>query len=255
MAFQLGRALSRGVRRSVSLSGLVVLGLTVLYQVAFVTSLNTLIVNQLPDQIQPSDVGMSSLTLPLSTDAAIVVTVVSFLIGFGVFLVAARLLSRDLAELSTLPADVFTRRIGRAFLSAAAVSLVLGVVVPLGFALFIVPGLFLAICFQFAIFAVAVEDEGPLDALRRSWELARGNRWRLLGLVVLLGVVGGISGAAGSLFSLANPLIGQLVSLGANSIFLVLMYGILADAFLQLREEPLLGSGGGPSGTPDVGAL
>ena len=255
MALQLGRALSRGVRRSVSVSGLVVLGLTALYQLVFVTSLNTLIVNQLPDQIQPREAGVSSLTLPLSTDAAIVVTVVSLLIGFGVFVVAVRLLSRDLAELSTLPSDVFTRRIGRAFLSAAAVSLVLGVVIPLGFALLIVPGLFLAISFQFAIFAVAVEDEGPLDAFRRSWELARGNRWRLLGLVVLLGVVGGISGAAGSLFSLASPLVGQVVSLGANSIFLVLMYGILADAFLQLREEPLLGSGGGPSGTPDVEAL
>ncbi len=255
MALQLGRALSRGVRRSVSVSGLVVLGLTVLYQVALVTSLNTLILNQLPDRIQPREAGLSSLTLPLSTDAAIVVTVVSLLIGFGVFLVAARLLSRDPAELSTLPAEVFTRRMGRAFLSAAAVSLVLGVVLPLGFALFLVPGLFLAVSFQFAIFAVAVEDEGPLDAFRRSWELARGNRWRLLGLVVLLGVVGGIAGAAGSLFSLASPLVGQLVSLAANSVFLVLTYGILADAFLQLREEPLLGRGGGHSGTPDVEAL
>ena len=255
MALRLGRAVSRGIRRSLSVSGLVVLGLTALYQIVFVTALNTLIVNQLPDQIPPREAGVSSLTLPLSTDAAIVVTVVSLLIGFGVFLVAARLLSRDSAELSSLPADVFTRRIGRAFLSAAAVSLVLGVVIPLGFALLIIPGLFLAISFQFAIFAVAVEDDGPLDALRRSWELASGNRWRLLGLVVLFGVVGGISGAAGSVVSLASPLVGQLVSLGANSVFLVLMYGILADAFLQLREEPLLGSGGGPSGTPDVNAL
>ena len=100
-----------------------------------------------------------------------------------------------------------------------------------------------------AVFAVAVEDDGPVAALRRSWELASGNRWRLLALVVLLGVVGGVSGAVGSVFSLADPLVGQVVSIGITSVFLVLMYGILADAFLQLREEPLLAGSGGSSGT------
>ena len=254
MALQLGRALGRGARRSASLSGLVVLVLTVLYQIAFLGAVNTIIANLLPDGVRPTEAGAIGFSLPLSTDAAAVLAVVSFLFGTGVFMVAARLLARDTTTLASLPATAFTRRLGRALPSLVVVNLVLAVVIPLGLALFVVPGLFLAVSFQFAVFAVAVEDHGPLGALRRSWTLARGDRWRLLVLVVLFGVVGGVSGALGSLFSLADPLVGQLVSVGVTSVFLVLMYGVLADAFLQLRGEPMLG-GGGSSGTADVEAL
>lgn len=154
------------------------------------------------------------------------------------FLVTARLLTRDLSALSSLPGNLFTRRIGRAFLSALVVSAVLVVVVPLGFALLFIPGLFLTVSLQFALFAVAVEDTGPIDALRRSWELASGNRWRLLALIILFGVLGGIGGAVGSLFAFVSPLLGQLASLVINSVLVILMYGILADAFVQLRNGP-----------------
>jgi hypothetical protein len=255
MALQLGRALGRGARRSASVSGLVVLVLTVLYQIAFLGAVNTIIANLLPDGVRPTETGTIGFSLPLSTDAAAVLAVVSFLFGTGVFVVAARLLARDPTTLASLPAEAFTRRLGRALPSLVVVNLVLAVAIPLGLALFVVPGLFLAVSFQFAVFAVAVEDHGPLGALRRSWTLASGDRWRLLVLVVLFGVVGGVSGALGSLFSLADPLVGQLVSVGVTSVFLVLMYGVLADAFLQLRGEPMLGGGGGSSGTADVEAL
>jgi len=254
MALNLGRALGRGARRSASISGLVVLVLTVVYQLAFLGAVNTLVVNLLPAGAQPTDAGAIGFSLPLSTDVAAVLAFVSILFGTGVFLVAARLLARDPTTLASLPTEVFTRRLGRALLSLLVVNLLLAVALPIGLVLFVVPGLFLAVSFQFAVFAVAVEDHGPVGALRRSWVLASGSRWRLLALVVLLVVVGGIAGAMGSVFSLADPLVGQLVSLGVNSVFLVLMYGILADAFLQLREEPLLGSGGAP-GTTDVEAL
>ena len=249
MALKLGRALGRGARRSASVSGLVVLVLTAVYQLVFLGAVNTLVVNLLPAGAQPAEVGSIGFSLPLSTDAAAALGVVSFLFGTGVFLVAARLLARDTTALGSLPAEAFTRRLGWALLSVLVVNVVLSILIPLGLALLIVPGLFLAVSFQFAVFAVAVEDDGPVAALRRSWELASGNRWRLLALVVLLGVVGGVSGAVGSVFSLADPLVGQVVSIGITSVFLVLMYGILADAFLQLREEPLLAGRGGSSGT------
>jgi hypothetical protein len=255
MALQLGRALGRGARRSASVSGLVVLVLSVLYQIAFLGAVNTAVVNLLPDGVRPTDAGAVGFSLPISTEMAGVLAVASLLFGTGVFVVAARLLARDPTTLGSLPTDAFTRRIGRALLSALVVNLVLAVAIPLGLALFVIPGLFLAVSFQFAVFAIAVEDAGPVGALKRSWALASGDRWRLLVLVLLLAVVGGVSGAVGSLFSLADPLVGQLLSLALTSVVLVLMYGILADAFLQLREEPVFGTGGGSPGTADVGAL
>jgi hypothetical protein len=128
----------------------------------------------------------------------------ALLLGVGVFLVTARLLTRGLSKLSSLPDDLFTRRIGRAFLSALVVSVILAVALPLGFALLFVPGLFPTVSLQFALFAVAVEDTSPIDALRRSWEPVSGNRWRLLALVVLFGILGGIGGVVGSLFAVGG---------------------------------------------------
>lgn len=255
MALQLGDALGRGARRSASTSGLAILALTVLYQFALLGALNTVIVNLLPSGVDPAEVGSIGFSLPLSTDGALALLIVSFLFGTGVFLVAARLLARDTTTLGSIPAEAFTHRLGRGLLSLLVVNLVLAVAIPLGLVLLVIPGLFLAVGFQFAVFAVAVEDRGPIAALRRSWALASGDRWRVLALVVLFAVVGGVSGALGSALSLADPLVGQLVSMGATSVFLVLMYGVLADAFLQLRDEPLLGRGGGSSGTTDAGTL
>lgn len=234
MALQLGRAVGRGARRSLSISGIVALVLTICYQVLFVGSFNAVLVSRLPSELQAGDVGIG-FALPLPTEIAAVLTVASLLIGIGIFLVTARLLARDVSALSSLPSTLFTRRLGRAFPSAVVVSVVLGVAIPIGFAFLLVPGLFLAVSFQFALFAVAVEDTGPIEAFRRSWELANGNRWRLLALVVLFGVVGAIGGTVGSVFAFVSPSAGQLASLVINSVLIILMYGIIADSFVQLR--------------------
>ncbi|WP_251331127.1 hypothetical protein [Haloplanus pelagicus] len=182
MALRLGQALGRGARRAFSVSGIVALVLTICYQVLLVGSLNTVIVNRLPSSVESGDIDTIGFTLPLPTEVAAALGLVAFLLGIVVVVVAARLLTRDLPALSSLPGDLFTRRLGRAFLSTLVVSVVLAVVIPLGFVLLFFPGLFLTVSLQFAVFAVAVEDTGPVDALRRSWELASGNRWRLLAL-------------------------------------------------------------------------
>ncbi|WP_338742272.1 hypothetical protein [Haloplanus salilacus] len=234
MALQLGKAIGRGARRSLSSSGIVALVLMICYQVLFVGSFNAVVVDQLPSGVRSGDAGIG-FALPLSTEVAAGLAVFALLLGIGVFLVTARLFARDLSDLSSLPGNLFTRRIGRAFLSTLVISVVLGVAIPIGFAFLLVPGLFLAVSLQFAVFAVAVEDTGPIEAFRRSWELASGNRWRLLALVVLFGVIGAIGGAVGSVFAFVSPSAGQLASLVINSVLVILMYGIIADSFVQLR--------------------
>ena len=235
MALQLGRAIGRGARRSLSISGIVALVLMICYQVLFVGSFNAVIVDTLPSGVRSGDAGIG-FALPLPTEVAAGLAVVALLLGIGVFLVTARLFARDISALSSLPGNLFTRRLGRAFLSALVVSVVLGVAIPVGFVLLFVPGLFLAVTFQFAVFVVAVKDAGPIEAFRRSWELASGNRWRLLALVVLFGVIGAVGGVLGTLFALVSPSVGQLASLVINSVVLILMYGIIAESFVQLRS-------------------
>ncbi len=97
------------------------------------------------------------------------------------------------------------RIIGAAIVAAVLLSLlvgvplvVLGVIagvanVPLVFLLY-VPVIFVAAPFVLVSWFVAVpaaqlESAGPVGALRRSWRLVSGSRWRVIGLVLLLSVL------------------------------------------------------------------
>ena len=55
--------------------------------------------------------------------------------------------------------------------------------IPVGLAT-LVAVVWLSLGFLFAIHAVAIDGCGPIEALARSWALARGRRWRLLGFVL-----------------------------------------------------------------------
>jgi hypothetical protein len=93
--------------------------------------------------------------------------------------------------------------------------------VALGFVLFIVPGIWLAVSWVFAAQAVVVEGRRGTGALRRSFELVRGRWWRVFGIVVLLSLLGSaasgilsrpLNAAADSLNSGALALVSQIVA-------------------------------------------
>ncbi|MBO4248096.1 hypothetical protein IL252_09750 [Halomicrobium sp. IBSBa] len=234
VTLQIGTALGRGSRRALSTSGIALMALTVAYQLVFVGSINTAVAGMLPDSAQQGQIG---LTLPISTSVSGLLAVVSILFGTYVLLVATRLLVREPGELSSLPSELFTHRVGRALVAAVVANVVVSITVTLGLIALVVPGLFLSVSFTFVFFAIGVEDQGPINALRRSWELATGNRWRLFGLVLIVGIVAGAVGGLSSLFAMAGPAVGQIVILTIISIVTIVNYGILADAFVQLRTE------------------
>lgn len=249
MTLQIGQALGRGTRRSLSVSGIVLVVSLLFSQIGITGAANTVAANSLPPEAA-AEAGGTGFSFPVSTAVGVAIGVVAMLVGIVVFLAAARLLSRDLSELGSVPMELLTHRFGRASLTAIAVSIILGIVIPIGFLFLIIPGIFLAISFQFAIYAVAVEDRGPIDALRRSWELASGNRWRLFGLGLIVFVITAIGGSIGSLVSFASPTAGAVVSLVVNAVLTIVAYGILADAFVQLRNgsaATTVGTGGATS--------
>ena len=59
----------------------------------------------------------------------------------------------------------------------------------LGFALFVIPGVFVAVACYFAAQAAVVEEHRGVGALRRSWELVKGSWWRTFGIVVVLSII------------------------------------------------------------------
>ena len=74
-------------------------------------------------------------------------------------------------------------------------SIASGVIVFVGFILLIIPGIILAVRLQYATYLIVDKNLGPIEALKTSWKLTRGNTWNLfffgilLGLINILGVV------------------------------------------------------------------
>ncbi|ERH01647.1 MAG: hypothetical protein J07HN6_01203 [Halonotius sp. J07HN6] len=236
MTLSIGRTLGNGLQRSLSLSGLVVFLLTAVSQLLLVGATNTLLADLVRRWLPAASLSTTGFTLPVSTTVAALLGVVLILFGTFVFIIGTRLFTRDQRSLSTIPRGVFTHRIGRAFLSGLAVSVIITPFITAGM-LLLVPGLFLAVSFQFAIFAVGVEDAGPITACRRSWRLARGNRWRLLGLVAVFTALAIVASSVAALLSVVSPVAGQIASVVALSGTVVVLYAMLADAFLQLSGE------------------
>ncbi|WP_178917744.1 hypothetical protein [Natronomonas gomsonensis] len=252
MSLQIGDALGDGIRRSLTYSGGVLMVLTFVYQLLFLGSVNAVFIDILPPEAQQS--GQLGFALPVPAAVASVIAVVGLAFGVVLYIAATRALTREQSELNSLPGELFTRRMGRAFISSIGANIIVTIAVTIGFILLFVPGIFLAISFIFVIFAIGVEDERAMDSLSRSWELASGNRWGLFALGLIVGVITAVGSSIGSVASFVSPAAGQVLSLALTSVFAIISYGILADAYLQVRgEKP--GSGGGttePTSDPEA---
>jgi uncharacterized membrane protein len=59
-------------------------------------------------------------------------------------------------------------------------ALLYGVIVLLGIICFIIPGIWLAIRLQFYKYLVVDKKMGPIEALKGSWNMTKGNVWNLI---------------------------------------------------------------------------
>jgi hypothetical protein len=241
MALQLIDAITDGTRRVLTRTGGVLLVLLLAQQLLLVTSINTLLAAEAP----PAVTDVIGLTIPVSGTVAGAVLLGTFVFSGVYFVVLSRAFARPLPQLSSFPTELYTRRVGRATLSTLVGGIVVFVAVMIGFAFLLVPGLFLAACFLFFIFAVGVEDRGVLGALKRSWSLSKGNRLRLVAIVLISGIVGAFVGVVPTLFQLAGAsALGDIASAVINSVLFTFVYGITAAAYLQVADGE--GSLGGP---------
>lgn len=117
-------------------------------------------------------------------------------------------------------------------------SLLMGLVVFLGFLLLIVPGLVLIAGLLLAVPVLVLEPGmSPSAALSRSWELTRGSKWRMLGLLVTVFALLYIPLAAvGGLFAVMGIFLFGLVLAGLIQVFVYpLFYCVLTIAYYDLR--------------------
>jgi hypothetical protein len=133
-------------------------------------------------------------------------------------------------------------------LMATALLAVIAVVIGL-FAL-IIPGLWLIGSFSMLTAAIALEEAGPVDALRRSMTLVRGRWWPTVGFLIMVGLLGSVAAQLVQLIAL--PIIGAAgagLASGLGFVVLVVAQGLVVAAIavmitlwyfdLRARKEPV----------------
>lgn len=164
--------------------------------------------------------GTSEGGLQGGSSTAILVTTVS--VGFPLILVAAfvnmgGLTYGAIQGLAGRPVAFGTMfSVGfRRLLPMIVAGIVIGLAVGLGFLLLIVPGVILGCGLAAAMPVVVAEKMGPLDAIRRSWELTSGSR----GTIFLTGLIFVLINLGLTLVGIVLgliPILGQLASLIIN---------------------------------------
>jgi len=257
MTLQLGRAISDGIKRILTPTGGILLVVFLALQLLTQVSINTAVVSAFSDGPAGEMEAALGLTLPVSGTVAGGLFLVAVVLSSAYFVVLSRALTRPTIDLSSFPSDLYTRRMGRATLSMFVGGLVVWLAIMVGFVFLLVPGLFLAVCFLFFTFAVGVEDRGIVGALKQSWGLSRGNRLKLTALVIFAGVIGATSGIVGTIFDIAGAaIVGELIVNTINSILFIMLYGIIAAAYLQVQDDDSdrVDTSGAPESLNSVGS-
>ncbi|NOY40145.1 MAG: hypothetical protein GXO95_07970 [Nitrospirae bacterium] len=126
-------------------------------------------------------------------------------------------------------------RANEMIISLMVAGLVLGVLLLLGFMLFIIPGLIVAFVFSFTFVVIMLEKRGPIDAMKRSVQIVRSNlsvTFKLFAAIIAIGFLLMISSVILSRLSL----IGLLASMALTGAYMGYTYVVFIKAYLQFKE-------------------
>ncbi len=139
--------------------------------------------------------------------------------------------------------------------SLLLLAIVVSILVNIGYLLLIIPGIFLALMWAVAVPAMIAEDRGVFDSMNRSQELTEGNRWRILGLLILVYVLMLVIFGVVLLLALITPILGVIVGLllaivvlPYTAIIVAVLYYELLEARGEAKPGPGVGAMAAPSG-------
>ena len=140
----------------------------------------------------------------LNVVASILFWVLHIVLDIGLVKIALKLTADQKPELADLfnHYPLFWKYLGGAILS--------GLIILGGLILLIVPGIYFAVKLQFVTYLIIDQGLGPIDAIKKSWEITGGNFWNLFlfGLViVLINVLGFLALVVGLLWAIPTAAI------------------------------------------------
>lgn len=234
-------ALDEALARLRSRSGLVLLVAFVAVGVVTVVAQQTLLDASLTEYLAlggdradlpfpPEELRPVALALPMSYGVAVS--------AFGIVALVSEYLS--VVALRTVAGaplrEAATRRVARAVLAGFLVGVFVKSLVLLGLVALVLPGLFVAVSLLFGHARVAIEDDGPVAALAGSWELTKGRRVRVGGVVALLAALYLTPRVVAGLIPVET--VGLVVAGVLAGVAHLVSAAVVARAYLGFRDEP-----------------
>lgn len=131
-----------------------------------------------------SDLFLSVTNLLYLSTYTVVIAIIIALVGIFVYgMVISRLGSSQKAGLSALAAQSKSR-----FFSLLGTFILYSVIVSIGLAAFIIPGVYLFLRLIASPSSAVLDKKNPIDALSRSWHMTQGHGWEIFITVLMVGI-------------------------------------------------------------------
>jgi len=254
MPVDIGEAIQEGVERTIARNGLYLVVITFVLD-----AVGALVSNDVAREVwigAPQDVPIqrppTGPSLGLSPTVAGLLSLVVSIVSLIVVIAAIRTFVSD--ETETIPGEHFSHNVVLALVNLIVGGIVFGIVLAVGFVLFVIPGLFLLVSLLFWNVYVIVEDQNFIEGFRNSWGLTSGHRLRLFLLGVVVVVIGIVIGIVFGIPRAFLPRsIGFLVAQIGSAFSGVFVLATIARTYEQLVAEEEAAESG-PASQPDEGS-
>ena len=218
----------------------------VVVPLALINSLLTKVVWAPKKETIETILGPRTVTLTRGFFVVLLASTIGIVLAFVMSFVVQAAVSRAAAQ-ATIGDPVDTQssyRWGFQHLgSVIAISLLVGLLILAGFILLFIPGLIVAVMLSVAIPVFVFEGKRGTEALRRSWDLVKGNFWHVVGTILLAGLISGVVtgiltaiGGSSWVVSFIFSAIGSVITVPFTALVSVLLY-----LDLRARKESLTG--------------
>ncbi|MDY6766148.1 MAG: hypothetical protein SVW77_02165 [Candidatus Nanohaloarchaea archaeon] len=223
MALDIGDAVEQGVHRTLERNGLLLVAAFLLLNLA-----SALL------GLRTGPTGMEAPATVSGNPAALaLIGIIVSLLSVVVSIAALRVFVTDETEI--VPDEAFKRNMGNALLHTIIGGFLFGIAVVVGLILLVIPGVYLMLALFFWTVFVAVEDENFYEAMQSAWDMSKGHKWQLLGLVLVIVVINIVLSAVGAAAAVAGPrTVGMLVMQVLSAFGGVFALAAQARAYTQL---------------------
>ena len=146
----------------------------------------------------PRIINLLEVPIFLSILVGIVFFVVNSILSLGVIAIVLKFVKNEKPTIQ----DLVSKK--HLFSKYIFSNILVSILTIIGFLFFIIPGIVLAVRMQFYVYFIVEEEVGPIDAIKKSWNLTKGSFWNIFLFGLLAGgvqILGALALLVGLIFT------------------------------------------------------